>query len=98
MIPEELVILNSLANKNSIQGEFVQEIEAYVNEQMDEMQILEIAKIYQSCIKNQVPLTPQFKALMDEKMIKILIAGKSDAKTLPYIIPLIRDSSLKPDD
>lgn len=32
MIPEELVILNSLANKNSIQGEFVQEIEAYVNE------------------------------------------------------------------
>ncbi len=32
MIPEELVILNSLANKNSIQGEFAQEIEAYVNE------------------------------------------------------------------
>ena len=52
MIPEELVIFNSLAFKNSLQGEFVNQIESYINDQIEEMETVEVAKVYQSCLKN----------------------------------------------
>jgi len=29
---------------------------------------------------------------MDERMIQVLLSGKADAKTLPYILPLIPEA------
>jgi hypothetical protein len=55
------------------------------------MQHSELAKVYMSCIKNKLELTPKFRAEMDDLLLNKLLP-KTEAQSLPYILPLLTDT------
>ncbi len=62
MIPEEIVIVNQMIAKHGLQVRLSQRVEKYIIESMDEMETLELSKVYMSCIKNNLELSEPFKA------------------------------------
>ena len=68
-------------------------IEAYIRESRDEMETLELSKVYMSCIKNKLELSDGFRKEMNEILIVKKLPG-CDAASLPYILPLLLDSPI----
>lgn len=52
MIPEEIVILNKLTAQHKLQGELSLCVEQYLTDNLDEMETLELSKVYMSCVKS----------------------------------------------
>ena len=69
-------------------------IEAYIQDSREEMETLEIAKVYMSCIKSKLELTEGFRLEVDELLLLKKLPG-CDAASLPYIIPLLLDTKIE---
>jgi hypothetical protein len=61
MIPEELVILNGLSEKHNIQASISKPLELYLLENKDDMQTVELGKVYLSCLTSKIDFTESFK-------------------------------------
>ncbi len=51
------------------------------------METLEVAKVYMSCIKNNIQVTEGFKRDMESFLLVKHLPG-CDAASLPYLLPL----------
>ncbi len=63
-------------------------MEGYLKESKEEMDTLEMTKVYMSCIKNHLLLSDGFKAEMTDLIINKKLPN-CDAASLPYILPLL---------
>ena len=94
MIPEEVVILNSQLQRLGLQARVSSLIEAYIQDSREEMETLELAKVYMSCIKSKLELSEAFRREVDELLLVKKLPG-CDAASLPYIIPLLLDTKIE---
>jgi hypothetical protein len=94
MIPEEVVILNSQLQRLGLQARVSSLIEAYIQDSREEMETLELAKVYMSCIKSKLELSEGFRLEVDELLLLKKLPG-CDAASLPYIIPLLLDTKIE---
>jgi hypothetical protein len=94
MIPEEVVILNSQLQRLGLQARVSSLIEAYIQDSREEMETLELAKFYMSCIKSKLELSEAFRREVDELLLVKKLPG-CDAASLPYIIPLLLDTKIE---
>ena len=62
------------------------------------METCELAKVYMSCIKNEIPVSEGFKREMNDVMLNQKLPG-CEAAALPYILPLLISEKIenKPD-
>lgn len=93
LIPEEVVILNVQLERHGLQGIIAPKIEEYIKDSQEEMDTLELSKVYMSCIKNKLPISESLRHEIDE----VLLVKKlpvCDAASLPYILPLLTDTPL----
>jgi hypothetical protein len=94
MIPEEVVILNTQLQRLFLQDKVSPLIEAYIQDSREEMETLELAKVYMSCIKGKLELSEGFRRELDELLLVKKLPG-CDAASLPYIIPLLLDTKIE---
>ena len=94
MIPEEVVILNTQLQRLGLQGRVSPLIEAYIQDSREEMETLELAKVYMSCIKSKLELSEAFRREVDELLLVKKLPG-CDAASLPSIIPLLLDTKIE---
>ena len=94
MIPEEVVILNTQLQRLGLQARVSPLIEAYIQDSREEMETLELAKVYMSCIKSKLELSEAFRREVDELLLVKKLPG-CDAASLPYIIPLLLDTKIE---
>jgi hypothetical protein len=60
-------------------------------EYRDEMETIELSKVYMSCIKNKLELTEGFRQEINEVLLFKKLPN-CDAASLPYILPLMLES------
>ncbi len=63
------MILNNQLSRHGLKNSISNHIEAYITESKDEMETLELSKVYMSCIKNKVELSDGFRREMDDLML-----------------------------
>ncbi|TNV86039.1 hypothetical protein FGO68_gene9977 [Halteria grandinella] len=93
LIPEEIVIFNSMVKKHGVEGKIVPQIEAYIEKNMDDMETEEISKLYMSCLLNQLPLSPSFHLKLEEHLL-LTCLPTANAHSLPYLLPVLSQSKL----
>eukprot|EP00347_Sterkiella_histriomuscorum_P009748 403340039 len=95
MIPEEIIILLNLTEKHQIlKPVLARLIEDYINNNLEEINDDEFAKLYYSIHRHlQAELSKDFISKMNE-LIKQKFP-KSQAKSLPYLLPLIQDLGIE---
>lgn len=93
LIPEEVVILNKLIDKHAMQGKMSSHVEKYIDDNIEEMETLELAKVYTSCIRSKIALSTEFKIKVEEILLHQKLF-KASAHSLPYLLPLVKDTVL----
>jgi hypothetical protein len=75
--------------KHSLEAELTASIMYYIEESKEDMETSELSKVYMSCIKHSLPLDPSFKLLIEEELLNLRLL-KSDAHSLPYLLPVFQ--------
>ena len=94
MIPEEVIILNTQLERHGLQVRVSPLIEAYIQDSREEMETLELAKVYMSCIKSKLEISEGFRRDMDDLLLVKKLPG-CDAASLPFILPLLLDTKIE---
>lgn len=82
MIPEEIVILNSLIARHSVQDKLSDAVQSYLEMNKDEMETQELTKVYMSCLKNNILLPEGFRKDIEWNVLSVKLP-KSNAQSLP---------------